>query len=180
MNHVRSFPSRQIAPLAALRIAVSDVARRPGLMRRVEQPAVVPGLAAAGVGVPEGEPVDLDLRLEGVPGGVVVSGFVSGRWTAECSRCLEPVSGPLAAEVHELFETEPVESETYPLEGEEIDLEPLVRDAVLPGLPAPPLCADECLGLCPTCGADRNREQCRCPEPAAGARWAELDKLRFD
>lgn len=155
------------------------MAHRPGAMRRVEKEVLVPGLAAAEVGVPEGVPIELDLRLEGVGKGVVVEGFVRGRWTAECSRCLEPVTGPFAVEVHELFEEQPVESETYRLEGEEIDVEPMVRDAVLLELPLAPLCVDDCLGLCPVCGTDRNTRVCQCHQLMTDDRWAALKQLSF-
>lgn len=167
------------APGSALRFSVSDLVHRPGAMRRVERSGAVPGLTAAGVSVPADEPIDLDLRFEGVAEGIVVSGFVSGRWAAECRRCLEPVSGPFALEVHELFEPQPMESETYVLEGDEIDLEQLTRDVVVLNLPSAPLCSDECLGLCPTCGADRNADACDCPEAPADPRWSALDELRF-
>lgn len=179
-SHVRSSPSARLAPSSELCFGVTHVAHRPGVMRRIERDVAVPGLDAGNVGVPEAEAVGLDLRLEGVAKGVVVEGFITGRWTADCSRCLEPVSGPFAVEVHELFEPEPVESETYLLEGEEIDLEPLVRDAVVLSLPSAPLCAEDCLGLCPVCGIDRNTGTCDCVQPAGDPRWAGLDQLRFD
>ena len=55
--------------------------------------------------------------------------------------------------------------------------EPLVRDAVLLDLPLAPLCSEECLGLCPQCGANWNEGSCGCP-PVTDARWAALDRLR--
>lgn len=136
------------------------------------------GLATDGSRV-EGA-VMLEVRLEGVTDGVVVSGFVSGTWTGECSRCLEALSEPFELEVHELFEPAPVEGETYLLDGEEIDLEPLVRDAVVLHLPLAPVCADDCRGLCPQCGADRNLTSCDCNTSIRDPRWAALDDLRFE
>lgn len=170
------------APLTApepLRIDVTAVARRPGVSRRVERHAVVGGLATEAARVGD-DPVDLDLRLEGVAEGVVVSGSVSGAWHAECSRCLETIEGPFDLEVHELYEADPVESETYRLVDDEIDLVPLVRDAVVLTLPQAPLCSDDCRGLCPRCGIDRNHEECDCAETATDPRWDALDQLRFE
>ena len=69
------------------------------------------------------------------------------------------------------------DEEAYPLTGDELDLEPLARDAVLLELPLAPLCAEDCQGLCPTCGANRNTETVRL-RPAADPRWAALDALR--
>ena len=172
--------SHRSGPFADLRFGVSDLAHRPGVMRSVEKAVVVPGLGAGGVGLAEPESIELDLRLEGVGKGIVVEGFLRGQWVAECSRCLEPVTGPFVVEVHELFEEQPVESETYLLEGEEIDIEPMVRDAVLLELPTAPLCTDDCLGLCPVCGADRNTQACQCIQPTSDDRWAALRALSFD
>lgn len=171
---------------ADLRISVRDLAHRPGAFRRLQQVASVPGLGALGVTVPEEVGVDLDLRLEGVAKGVVVEGEISGQWQADCSRCLELVTGPFAVEVHELFEDDASpragwgEGDTYPLHDDEIDLEPLVRDAVLLELPSAPLCSEDCEGLCPTCGTDRNVARCACPEPGRDPRWGVLDELRLE
>jgi len=68
----------------------------------------------------------------------------------------------------------------YAFSGDEIDLAPLVRDAVLLNLPAAPLCGEGCLGLCPSCGIDLNRESCDCDRNGYDERWAPLAALRFD
>ena len=70
-------------------------------------------------------------------------------WQGTCRRCLEPVEGEAEASVKEIFERHPVEGETYLLDGESIDLEPLVRDAVLLALPLAPLCREDCPGPAP-------------------------------
>lgn len=167
------------AALLALPVDVTAVAGRPGASRGFERHAVVAGLATEAAGVGD-DPVDLDLRLEGVAEGVVVNGSVGGAWHAECSRCLEPIQGPFDLEVHELYEVDPVDGETYLLADDEIDLVPLVRDTVVPRLPHAPICADDCRGLCPRCGVDRNHEECDCAETVADPRWDALDELRFD
>jgi uncharacterized protein len=70
------------------------------------------------------------------------------------------------------------EAETYPLAGDTLDLAPMARDAVLLELPLAPLCREDCVGLCPTCGADRNEQPCDCDQLLANPAWAALDSLR--
>ena len=70
-------------------------------------------------------------------------------WTGDCRRCLGPVEGYAEAEIREIFEARPTEGETYRLDGEQIDLEPMVRDAVLLALPLAPLCSSDCQGPAP-------------------------------
>ena len=60
---------------------------------------------------------------------------------------------------------------------DEIDLEPLARETVVLELPQAPLCREDCLGLCPDCGVDRNEGTCSC-EPPRDPRWSVLDELR--
>jgi uncharacterized protein len=98
-------------------------------------------------------------------------------WAGECRRCLAPASGVLELPVRELYTEDGDGDETYPLADDEVDLEPLVRDAVLLELPRAPLCRPNCLGLCPTCGANRNEEACGCEAPR-DPRWGALDVLR--
>ena len=78
--------------------------------------------------------------LEAIEGAITVQGTLEAPWTGECRRCLDDVAGTVSIEVSEVFETRPVPGETYALEGDELDLEPLVRDNVLLNLPLAPLC----------------------------------------
>ena len=80
-----------------------------------------------------------------------------------CSRCLQPVEGTIDVHVDELFETAPLAGETYQLDDDALDLLPLVRDVLLLELPTAPLCRDDCAGICPECGADRNVDRVRVP-----------------
>ena len=116
--------------------------------------------------------------LESVLGGVSVTGTVSAPWTGACRRCLAAASGVLDCPVRELYTEDGDGDETYPLDDDDVDLEPLVRDAVLLELPLAPLCRPDCRGLCPICGADRNVEPCDCEAPP-DPRWAALDVLRL-
>ena len=101
-------------------------------------------------------------------------------WEGDCRRCLQPVVGVLESDVFEVFEDEPVEGETSKLDIDRIDLEPLARETVLLGLPMAPLCRDDCAGLCPECGADRNAGDCGHTVEVVDPRWSALDDLRFD
>ena len=83
--------------------------------------------------------------LERVPDGIVARGTVDARWDGECSTCLRELSADINVGVGELYEMHPVEGDTYPIEGHEIDLEQLVRDALLLELPLAPVCdRDDC------------------------------------
>jgi uncharacterized protein len=158
---------------------VTDLLRRPGAKRAVHLEAPVLDLGAGGVVVPPDRPVRIDAVLERIPEGIVVRGEVDVAWTAECSRCLSPVEGELAVAVDELFEPEPIDGETYRLEGDSIDLDQAVRDNVVLALPTAPHCRDDCRGLCPTCGADRNEVECGCVEATDDPRWAALRSLEL-
>ena len=137
------------------------------------------GLAISGSGVPDGAEVAVDVVLEALHGGaVVVEGTVTAPWAGDCRRCLGPASGRLHVPVRELFETGSDEEETYRLDDDRIDLEPLVRDAVLLALRQAPVCAEACQGLCPTCGIDRNEGTCQCEPTSRDPRWAALDQLK--
>ncbi|MBV9661439.1 MAG: DUF177 domain-containing protein [Acidimicrobiales bacterium] len=134
--------------------------------------------------VGSGAEVEADAILDSVDGGVEVTATVAAPWASECRRCLKPVTGVLRAQVREMYrprgfgEQTDDDDETYPLGGEQLDLGPLVRDAILLELPIAPLCRPDCRGLCPTCGADLNEGPCGCPPPAGDPRWQVLDRLR--
>lgn len=148
-------------PRAPLVLDTSELNRRPGAMRHVSVTVPPPpGLGVAMVRMRDGADLDLDLRLESVLEGVLVSGTVRGEYVGECVRCLEPVDGEVSADVQELFvypdvEREPDddEDEAPRLVGTLIDLEPVVRDALVLALPLQPVCSEDCRGLCPDCGA---------------------------
>ena len=161
------------------RVHVGDLLGHRGVVRRILRSAPVADLAVVGSRVPSDADLALEASLEAVHGGIVVSGTVAATWAGECSRCLAGVNGTLELEVRELFEHDPVASETYPLDGDEIDLEPVVRDAVLLNLPLAPRCSDHCLGLCPHCGVNRNETPCDCADAEGDPRWAALARLQL-
>jgi uncharacterized protein len=159
------------------RIPVADLLKRHGAARVEHVSAPLPALSGRGAEVAADRAIDLDLTLERVSEGIVVRGTVQAHWQAACSRCLAPVEGDVAVHVDELFESHPLAGETYLLDHDVIDLEPLVRDALLLELPAAPLCREACAGLCPECGIDRNDASCDCGTEELDPRWAALRSL---
>ncbi|MDE0161306.1 MAG: DUF177 domain-containing protein [Acidimicrobiaceae bacterium] len=104
-------------------------------------------------GVPGALVVDGAVRLEAVVraagGSLVADGRVVGVWAAECRRCLEEVRGPLEAPLQEVFEWEPTDGETWPIDDHRIDLAPAAREAAVLALPLAPLCSEDCAGPVP-------------------------------
>jgi uncharacterized protein len=169
-----------------------ELGRRPGSQREVTR--TVPAPADLGIEVlrvPEGAPVELDLRLEAVMEGVLVTGEASALLEGECARCLEPISEEIEVRFQELYVYDDQGSfgaggdnagteddETSRLEGDLLDLEPLLRDAVVLALPFQPLCEDDCPGLCAECGARLRDDPDHTHEPAVDPRWAKLQQIQ--
>ena len=166
--------------MTALRCNVSDLLHHPAARRPVHLETDASDLGGVGGARLGDAPLVVDVVLERVADGVVVRGTVRGTYVAQCSRCLGPISREITEPVRELFERRPIEGQTYPLDGEEIDLELPVRDAVLLDLPVAPLCRPDCRGLCPICGADRNEVSCDCDDTVPDPRWDALRELTFD
>jgi uncharacterized protein len=112
--------------------------------------------------------------------GVVVHGTVTTPWRGQCRRCLTEVEGASVSEVDELFQQHPRHGDAVEITGDQIDLAPVVREYVLLDLPDAPLCRDDCAGICPTCGIDRNNGTCDCQPQATDPRWSALEGLKFD
>jgi len=178
---VTSQPAVRLDPRDPLVLSLRELGRRPGSMRRLSRTAPCPtGLRVGTVGVPEAAELALDVRLESVVEGVLVSGAVRAPVTGECARCLEPVESSLTAELLELFAYDPAddpEDETPLVEGELIDLEPVLRDAVVLALPLQPVCRADCPGLCPECG-ERLADTPGHTHETVDPRWAALTDLR--
>jgi uncharacterized protein len=167
-------PARQTVPVdprSPLVVDTRDLGRRAGEMREVHRElAAPPGWSLELVQVPEGATVELDIRLESVVDGVLVSAVVRAPLAAECGRCLEPFTSEIELTVTELFvyEAEADDEEVRRLDGDLLDLEPLVHDAVVLALPLNPVCSPDCAGLCATCGA-------RLADVEPGHRHEEID-----
>lgn len=172
-------------------VPTGELFRQRGTRRQITRTGPLRGLALSSSRLTDDE-VTVDVTLEAQGPTVTATGTVAGQWTGECRRCLEPTGGEIVAELSEVFEPEPVEGETYPLERDHLDLEPPVREALALALPLAPLCDEGCAGPAPgvhpvtadeadeaddevddEAGAERGR-------PPGDPRWAALDQLRFD
>ncbi|MEV8343502.1 YceD family protein [Streptomyces niveus] len=172
-----------------------ELGRRPGALKRLTRSAAAPkdfGIDGV-IGVPEGAPVELRIRLESVMEGVLVTGTARATAEGECVRCLEPVRQDVAADFQEMFsypdaddrgrskQAEPAddaeddEDRLY-IEDGLFDLEPVLRDAVVLALPMQPVCRETCAGLCSECGIrlDENPDH---HHDAVDPRWASLQGL---
>jgi uncharacterized protein len=117
-------------------------------------------------------------------------GRVTGQAIGHCARCLEAYAfdiasnfsfvlvpkSPLGAAEIELNE-EDLDLSFY--EGEEIDVSPLVLEQIVLALPTRPLCTENCQGLCPQCGINRNNETCECVVDQGDPRLAVLRNLKL-
>ena len=142
--------------------------------RVVEAPE---GIGIDMIGVPPGSPISLDLSVESVVEGVLVTGTAEVRLEGQCARCLEAIADVTEIDLQDLFchpDKELDDPEASRIEEELIDLEPLLRDAVVLDLPFTPLCRPACAGLCPSCGANLNRDPDHGHAEATDPRWDGL------
>ncbi len=143
-----------------------ELGRGPGAMRQytrtIPAPADPARFGLDTISVPEGRPIELDVRLEAVTEGVYVSGTARTELSGECARCLDELSDDVVVEIGELFAypasvtDETTDADELPrVLDDRVDLEQTVRDALVGDLPLAPLCRDDCPGLCPECGERR-------------------------
>ena len=164
-------------------ISIHELVRRPGELKEFHRE--IPAPANVGIemiGVPEGSPVDVDLRLESVSEGVLATGVVSAELVGECSRCLGEVREERDFDLQELYyyPGRDAEEDALFVVDEYIDLDPPMLDAIVLELPFTPLCREDCLGLCPICGFNLNDD----PEHNHGEqidpRWEGLELFKAD
>jgi len=129
----------------------------PGSVRTEDRTVPAPpGLGVELVSIPEGADLQLHVQLEGVAEGTLVTATAHAPLTGECARCLEPVTSATQVRLQELFAYEaPAEApdaDGYLQDGDLLDLEPALRDALVLELPLAPLCSGDCPGLCIECG----------------------------
>lgn len=158
-------------------IPVRDIVRHPGEMREHELTIPAPERWGEGiVHVSRGRDVEIDVRLESVHEGVLVSGDAATVYDGECGRCLRAISQPVEVEFQELFEYPGQETSDFELQDDHVDLETLVRDAIVLSLPFQPVCRADCPGLDPASGEPLT-ESTGEAQPAIDPRWAALQKL---
>ncbi|MEV4091981.1 YceD family protein [Streptosporangium saharense] len=167
-------------PRAPWVVSTHDLGRRPGTMRRMH--LTLPAPADIGVdmiGVPKGADVELDIRLEAVMEGVLVTGTAQTPLRGECARCLEEITSETEVSFQELFfySAEDAAEDDSLLVGELLDLEPAFRDAVVLTLPLSPVCSDDCSGLCSECGTRLADAEPGHGHEVIDARWAKLQGL---
>ena len=176
-------------PRAPFVLDTRELGRRPGSQR--ELTLTLPAPADLGIevlSVPEGAPVELDLRLEAVMEGVLVTGEARASLTGECVRCLEPIADDVDVDFQELYlyddtrDAASVEEEgddqVSMMDGDLLDLEPVLRDAVVLALPFQPLCQEDCPGLCAECGARLADDPGHHHDAPVDPRWAGLAQLQ--
>ena len=162
-------------------IRVRDIVRRPGEMREFDFEAPAPEKWGEGlVSVDAGVPLDLDVRLESVHEGILVSGSASTEYSGVCGRCLTDITEPLHVEFQELFAYPGEEATDFEVQDDHVDLETLVRDAIVLSLPFQPVCQPDCPGLDPATGerltGSTGPEQGESLDP----RWAALKDYTTD
>lgn len=183
-----------------LTVSVAEILGRPGQYRDFRVRGPLEGVKTALARL-TASPVTADLRAESVVEGVLVTGRVTGTADVQCARCLASFATEIDVEVCELFVGpghEPAEGgvqrsrrgdssadglrapqeEFYELSGTEMDLEPMLRDALALNLPLNPVCRAECKGICSRCGADLNQGECGCSQDDIDPRWAALSAIR--
>jgi len=179
-----------------------ELPRRAGEMKEYELDIVVKEKFGIDlISVPAGEVIEVDARLESVTEGILLSADVYAVAQGECIRCLDPVEIVIERKIQELYNYEPTNergkkkrkistedltsqdldvADEFMMEGDILDLETPIRDAIVLSLPSNPLCSQDCLGLCPECGG----KWAELPEDHAheviDARWASLGGLTLE
>ena len=151
-----------------IKFSVSRVEKEPILLEGTEPPEFW--------ALPENDPytsdtpVAYELLVKAAAGSILVTGKVRGSVSAVCGRCLEEVEFEICSEDIELYYAK------SDITDEELDITADIRDELLIELPMNPLCSDDCQGLCPVCGTNRNRKSCQCTRQGNLA-WGALDDI---
>jgi len=182
--------SVRLDPRAPLVLDTRELGRRPGSQRKVSFSAEAPAeLGIEILGVPEGSSIDIDLRFEAVMEGVLVTGTAQAALVGECARCLETIEDTIQVDLQELFvyddpghaaRGDDLDDDVSRLEGDLIDLEPLLRDTVVLTLPFQPLCREDCPGLCIECGARLADDPGHQHDEPIDPRWSKLQGIGLE
>jgi uncharacterized protein len=137
------------------------------------------------------EPAEVRGHVRKEAGEVELAGRLDAKVEALCARCLKPVALPIAADFAERFvpavswrseEQHELREEDLNIavfDGKAIEIDDVVREELLLAMPAQVLCCEDCKGLCPACGVDRNVTKCECETRQGDSRWQALKDLRF-
>ncbi|MCX6428709.1 MAG: YceD family protein [Actinobacteria bacterium] len=174
-----------------------DLPRRSGEMREYSFDITVPERVGIDViAVLGGEDIHIEMRLESVSEGVLVSADISAIADGECMRCLEPIELDIDRRIQELYRYEPQKAHTKAerkrareeaddldddddlmMDGDFINLETPIRDAIVLDLPINPLCTLDCAGLCAGCGVKWSLLPSDHAHELIDPRWAGLPDL---
>ncbi|MEE6139299.1 DUF177 domain-containing protein [Mycobacterium sp. 050128] len=174
-------------PASPMTVDVARLGRRPGSMVTLRHTVASPlRIGLDMIAIPQGAPLDMDLRVESVSEGVLVTGTVSGPTVGECSRCLTEVHGNVQVGLTELFaypdsatEATTEEDEVGRVVDDRVDLEQAIIDAVALDLPFAPVCRPDCPGLCPECGVLLANDPSH-HHDTIDPRWAKLVDMLSD
>jgi len=166
-------------------VSVRDIVRKPGSQREVSSTFAVPAvLGTSMIGVQEGATAEFTASLEVVTDGIWVSGSFRAEALGECSRCLDAVHQPVDVSFEGLFlypgaelGEDEGEDSVFEFDGETVDLEQPVLDAVVTSMPFTPLCRPDCPGLCDQCGARLADDPGHAHE-ALDPRWSALESVK--
>ena len=121
---------------------------------------------------------------------VFVNGHVDTRAQVECDRCLKSIELPVSSdfeleyitgteyESSEVAELTEAEMSVSVFDGHALDVDEIVKEQILLAVPTRMLCREDCKGICPECGTDRNTGECNCETKEIDPRWAALKNLK--
>jgi len=187
--------------LDSFKLNTYELPRRAGEMKEYELDIVVKEKFGVDlISVPAGEFIEVDARLESVTEGILLSAEVYAVAQGECIRCLDPVEIVIERKIQELYNYEPTNergkkkkrtaedltsedldgAEEFMMDGDILDLETPIRDAIVLSLPTNPVCSQDCLGLCPDCGGKWAELPDDHAHEVIDARWASLGGIALD
>ena len=159
---------------------VTKLLRDPAIVRQLDMQGQIPEIFVTSSWIADTEIIKLEGLAESVHEGILVKANISTKWLGECVRCLLPASGDLKVSVIELFEEKAdPEGDTYPFDGDVVDLSEMVKDNLVLELPLVPLCKKDCQGLCQHCGQNLNLGSCECDDKVIDPIWESLSEIEF-
>lgn len=165
-------------------VRVGDLLREPGSSRPIDIEMEAERLETSAASTIPGTPLTVTGTVLAMSNGVEVIGTIGFDWYGACRRCLDDVTGHTDVALREIAQQVPIDDEIYPIDGDRLDLEPMVHEIVLASLPIAPLCAEDCSGpdpqRFPTTTEDEAAAAAAAEEPPPDPRWAGLAELRLE